>query len=100
MQCITAFIAYADFRCDMGRLLTDEQHSNEPKQNVAPAAPLARFDGAQVLTVSVEEGEDVAGGRRGAQQPGGDKALPLPLTHDPHGTQLLQVIIQLILQAL
>lgn len=51
-------------------------------------------------TVSVEEGERVAGGNGGPQEPGGDEPLPLALADDPDNAEALQVLVQIVLQRL
>lgn len=51
-------------------------------------------------TVSVEEGERVAGGNGGPQEPGGDEPLPLALADDPDNAEALQVLVQFVLQRL
>lgn len=50
--------------------------------------------------MSVEEGERVAGGNGGAQEPGGDEPLPLSLADDTDNAEALQILIQAILQHL
>lgn len=51
-------------------------------------------------TVSVEEGECVAGGDGGTQEPGGDKPLPLSLADDTDSAEVLQILVQAVLQRL
>lgn len=50
--------------------------------------------------MSVEEGERVAGGDGGTQEPGGDEPLPLPLADDTNDAELLQILVQVVLQHL
>lgn len=51
-------------------------------------------------TVSVKEGERVAGGNGGTQEAGGDEPLPLSLADDPDNAEALQVLVQIALQRL
>lgn len=51
-------------------------------------------------TVSVEEGERVADGNGGTQEPGGDEPLPLSLPDDTDNAEGPQIVIQAVLQRL
>lgn len=50
--------------------------------------------------MSVQEGERVAGGNGGTQEPGGDEPLPLSLADDTDNAEALQILIQAVLQRL
>lgn len=50
--------------------------------------------------MSVEEGERVAGGNGGTQEPSGDEPLPLSLADDADNAEALQILIQAVLQGL
>lgn len=73
------------------------------ERSVKPGRVDAAFglcESYQGPTVSVEEGESVAGGNGGTQEPGGDEPLPLSLANNTDNAEALQILIQVVLQRL